>query len=53
MPGPQVSRKRTHMAKPRAGHVPPLPGGKGRTSSVRKATLIRRCGATFPPRGKA
>ncbi len=37
------------VSQRRAEHIPPLPGGKGRTSSVRKAApLIRRCSATFP-----
>ena len=58
MPGPRVygghsGGKSAVLERLRAGHVPPLPCGKRQTSGVRKAALIRRCGATFPQEGKA
>ena len=47
-----VSAAAAVVGQRRAGHVPPLPGGKGQTSGVRKAAPHPALRCRLPPRGE-
>ena len=51
--GPQPSGRQPAALHARAGHTRPLPGGIVSQRAAAYSPLIRPCGATFPPRGKA
>ena len=51
--GPQPSGRQPAALHARAGHTRPLPGGIVSQRAAAYSPLIRPCGVTFPPRGKA
>ena len=54
MPGPRVYGGHSGGGSAAGGTYPaPYPAAKGGRAASVRPPLIRRCGATFPPRGKA
>ena len=52
MPGRACMAGTAAVGQRRAGHVPPLPGGKRQTSGVRKAAPHPALRCRLPPKGK-